>query len=309
MFNKYAVMSLFSWKEKAFAKVNLHLEVLNRRKDGFHNIFSLMTQVGLADEVVLEEAVFDSSGLSPCSVRIANTGGDRKDTAESIPVEDNLITRAVRAFCAEAGISGSFYFSLVKNIPAGAGLGGGSSDAAAAIRLLSRQYPMAEDRILKIGAAAGSDVPFLIKGGSAFCSGRGEILEPLNGRPDCTVVLVNNGIHVNTGQAYRMLGRTEDFSGTADRQAVRDGALSFFSGKGISSISSVFINDFEGPVFKEYSVLADIKSRLMDLGAEFAVMSGSGSTIAGLFSGEKKAEAAVKCLKSQTETVILTVPV
>ena len=113
-------------EEKAYAKINLHLEVLNKRNDGFHNIFSLMAQVDLFDILKLKNAHIDLSGVSGADVNIIVTGGTFGSFAAGINVADNLITKAVRNFCKEAGISGSFVFLLEKNIPAGAGLGGGS---------------------------------------------------------------------------------------------------------------------------------------------------------------------------------------
>lgn len=298
-------MYLLNRKEKAYAKINLHLEVLNKRADGFHNIFSLMTQVDFFDILKLEESIIDFSGKSPVSVDIINNGGLCGKIVESIPVEENLITKAVRLFCKEKEISGNFVFSLEKNIPAGAGLAGGSSDAAAAIRLLNAEAALPKEKLLNVARATGSDVPFLLEGGCAICEGTGDIMEFMDSHLNFSVVLAMKEIHINTGKAYSLLDRTENFvKDGRDSDLLKRQIKSFVKKSDFQDVSFL-ANDFEPIIYQQHPVLADIKKKIQKSGSVFSLMSGSGSTIIGLFADEKKAEEAVKCLKSDVESAII----
>ena len=298
-------MAPLEQEEKAYAKVNLHLEVLNKRNDGFHNIFSLMAQVDLFDILKLKNVDIDSSGVSKTSIDIIVTGGNFGSFATEIDVEDNLITKATRNFCKEAGISGNFTFLLEKNIPAGAGLGGGSSDAAAAFRILNRRFPMPAERLLWAASMTGADVPFLLEGGYAICEGTGNIIERLKGGLAYTVVLVNNSIHVDTGKAYLLLDRSADFvkSGAG---ATKDAIREFVRTGRLGETGNFLINDFEPVVFEQHPALKSIKSKMLETDADFAFMSGSGSTIAGLFSDRAKALSACESFKNEVLYVVLT---
>jgi 4-diphosphocytidyl-2-C-methyl-D-erythritol kinase len=292
---------------KAYAKINLHLQVLNRRNDGFHNIFSLMSQVGLFDLLKLESANIRDDAGSEVKVGIISAGGTQRDLTDSIPVERNLITKAVRKYCQALGLSGEFSFSLEKNIPAGAGLGGGSSDAAAALRLVSGFTGLGEDRLLEIASLVGADVPFLVAGGSGICEGTGEIVESLKGGLNYHVVLANNGIHVDTAQAYSMLNRDSvpSVAGAEINEMKKAMRSSFLSGR-IDEMSCYLVNDFEPVIFAIHPLLGELKRGLLDAGADFAAMTGSGSTVIGLFSSEKKAADAANCLKDRISHVTLT---
>ena len=292
-------------EERAYAKINLHLEVLNKRNDGFHNIFSLMAQVDLFDILKLKSVDIDSSGASEIFVDIEVTGGDFGGFAAEIDVTDNLITKAVSNFCEEAGISGSFVFLLEKNIPAGAGLGGGSSDAAAALRILNRRFALPPENLLRAASMTGADVPFLMNGGYAICEGTGDIIEKLDGGLAHTVVLANNGIHVDTGQAYMLLGRNAD-SVKSDANATKDIIREFIRTGRLNKAGNFLINDFEPVVFERHPVLKNIKHKMLDAGADFAFMSGSGSTIAGLFTDRERALSARENLRNEAVYITLT---
>ena len=292
-------------EERAYAKINLHLEILNKRNDGFHNIFSLMAQVGLFDILKLKSIDIDSSGLSEISVDVIITGGDFGGFAAGIDIEENLITKAVRNFCKEAGISGSFVFLLEKNIPAGAGLGGGSSNAAAVLRMLNRRFALPPESLLRAASMTGADVPFLLEGGYAICEGTGDIIESLKGGLGYAIVLVNNGIHINTGEAYLLLDRGTDFS-KPDVGSMKDVIREFIRAGDLSKAGNLLVNDFEPVVFERHPVLRGIKRKMLDAGADFAFMSGSGSTIAGLFADREKALSACESLKNEADYVALT---
>ena len=262
-----------------------------------------MAQVDLFDILKLENSDIDFTGKSPISVEITSSGGIFQKLIESIPVEENLITKATRFFCQEIGISGSFVFSLEKNIPSGAGLAGGSSDAAAAIRLLNTAVKLPEEKLLNVARATGSDVPFHLAGGCSICEGTGDILEAIDISLNYHVVLVMKTIHVNTGAAYKLLERTEDFHKQGENIDLLKTKLRHFAQTGSLKDINIFVNDFESVIFKQYPELADIKAKLYKQGAVFAAMSGSGSTIIGLFDDEKKVHETVKCLNSDAEDI------
>ncbi len=288
----------FLISRKAPAKVNLHLQVLNRRKDGFHNLLSIMAEVGVYDLLKLESFEVEP-GSGPADVEIVNSGGRYSDVLESIPSGENIISVAVKSYLVSLRCRGRVRFSVEKNIPSGAGLGGGSSDAAAALELARIALGREQDHLMFSAAAeSGSDVPFFIRGGVAFAAGRGEILEQVNQRIDYPVVLVNNGVHVNTGMAYKALKRGfESPFSDADISAKKNELETVL--KDLSLWRKYFVNDFEKPVFELYPELGNLKNDLYDLGAEFALMSGSGSTVYGVFSDKEYSEKAFRELEKR----------
>lgn len=245
---------------KAFAKLNLDLRVLYRREDGFHELRTVFQTISLADDLSIE--------YTPSADALIQLEG------ESIP--DNLVERAARACLAEWGTGGSIRCRLGKRIPMGAGLGGGSSDAAAvllALPVLARR-PIPLRRLLEMAAALGSDVPFFLEGGAVAGLGRGEELYPLADRKGYGLV-VAPGIHVSTPAAYAALAPR--LAGEPWQQKVR--AFQEFVG----NPALPGHNDFEAVVFRQHPKLELIKSQLCEAGAEWALMSGSGSSIFGLF--------------------------
>lgn len=295
---------------KAHAKINLHLEVLNRRDDGYHNIFSLMASVALHDLLKLEECVVrESTGGMDIAIAVRSRGGAYAGVIDAIPAHENLIAKAATLFFERIKKNGKAVFSIEKNIPSGAGLGGGSADAAAALKLLNDRYrTFSEDELAEIGARIGADVPFCLKGGFAICRGIGEIIMPLPGKLRCRVLIVNNGIHVDTGQAYRSLGRNaEPASGgeSAMGKTTRLLTSAILSGSP-GSLRNTALNDFEGPVFRRHPEIGSLKDRLYALGADYAVMTGSGSSVVALFAEGDRAEAARERLAKEYRDVTLT---
>ncbi|MCP4131530.1 MAG: 4-(cytidine 5'-diphospho)-2-C-methyl-D-erythritol kinase [bacterium] len=300
---------------KAYAKINLHLEVLNRKDDGYHNIFSLMAGVDLFDLLKLNACTTVDMPGGKARVAIANSGGRYKSSIDSIPQDDNLITKGVRLYLEKAGKSGEFDFSLEKNIPLGAGLGGGSADAAAAIKYVhERLESLNSSELLDICAKTGADVPFCMKSGFAFCEGIGEIIEPVNDLHENIfnywVLVVNDGIHVDTAKAYKSLGRVTEsglspsMTGTIEekKRIIKD-ALA----KGtIDGIKDVLTNDFEGPIFQLYPKIGELKKKVCSHGADFTIMTGSGSTIVALYSDKERALEAERSLSGSIKEVLLT---
>ena len=235
------------------AKINLTLRVLGKRDDGFHEIETLIVPLGLADRLTIEEAGEWSFFCDDPTVP-----GD----------EGNLVVRAARLFFAETGVEARARMRLMKAIPHGAGLGGGSSDAAATLRMLDQFYGtgLARERLLALAAELGSDVPVFVEGGPAWCRGRGERVEAAAFPARLPVLLLKPGFGVPTPWAYKRWKESLPLKG------VRYEGQPFPWG--------VLENDLERPVFEKYLVLAAMKEWLLDQPeAAGALMSGSGSTM------------------------------
>ena len=248
---------------KAPAKVNLFLEVLGRRPDGYHEVAAVLQEIGLEDDLSAEPA--GSFTLSCSGLAIPEGGGE------------NLVLKAARLLAREAGVKEGVAFRLHKRIPAGAGLGGGSSDAAAALKACCRLWKLDLSAALGTAAAVGSDVPFFLTGGTALCTGRGERIErlpsPLSNTEICTeICVVWPGIHLSTQQVYGAMGG--DFSG-------RKSASEFV--KSLQSKEMHLFNRLEEPALKLRPELGLLRKAL----GPGALMSGSGSAFFRLGGLEK----------------------
>jgi 4-diphosphocytidyl-2-C-methyl-D-erythritol kinase len=261
---------------RAYAKLNLGLRVLFKRPDGYHELRTVFQTISLADKLEISFAPGRST-------RIEMLG------TPDIP--DNLAERAARLVMSAGGKHGAVRISLRKVIPAGAGLGGGSSDAAAVLLALpvlaGARLPI--DQLRSLAATLGSDVAFFLFGGTALGLGRGEELYPLPDRPRQQALVVVPAIHSSTVEAYR------DLSGTLTNIALQNKLDSFQRevwGPGAPGYKSSLINDFEGVVIARHPELAGIRERLRRAGATGVAMSGSGSAVFGLFDNPGKLERA-----------------
>lgn len=265
---------------RAFAKLNLSLEVLNRRPDGFHNIRTIFQTISLHDTVLME-----TRRAAATSIRI--------ESKVEIPGE-NLIARAANSVLELTGVRTEISFTLRKRIPMGGGLGGGSADAAAVLIALPRllKKPVDPERLLEAASALGSDVPFFLMGGAAVGLGRGTELYPLPDPPKSYGILLTPGVHVSTADAYRALNRT-DQSTCGDTGPTTNLAMALGTGQGWSQFC---MNDFETAVFAMHPELASLKDDLAQLGARPAMMTGSGSAIFGLYSTKEKRNSALRRL-------------
>ncbi|HPS57946.1 MAG TPA: 4-(cytidine 5'-diphospho)-2-C-methyl-D-erythritol kinase [Spirochaetota bacterium] len=282
------------------AKINLHLAVLNRRIDGYHNISSLMAGLELADTLTLQKYSF--SAKNGIEISITDSGGEYGYITGSIETESNLISIGAKNYLKKIGTGGSLEFSIVKNIPSGAGLGGGSSNAACAIELVRHALDRERDEACYSAAAeTGSDVPYFLYGGFAFASGRGEIIEPVLFNCDYHVILVNNGIHVDTAKAYKALKRDYMYSGPGHKESAAsiEGCMG-----NLGKWKEVMKNDFEDAIFPVYPEIGQIKERLYGLGADYAAMTGSGSTVFGVFSNYNRALDACDYLKKANKAIL-----
>jgi len=254
----------------AFAKVNLRLDILGKRPDNYHELRTIFQTISLHDELKLRPS--QASGI--CLTIQGN------ESLSLEPVRKNLVYAAVDALRRELDIRSGVEIDLRKTIPAGRGLGGGSSDAAAALlgylRLTRRAIPAS--RLMEIAVSLGADVPFFLFGGRALGIGRGDEIYPLPDVPKLTLLVVSpHDIHVPTADAYRWLNAPALTKNRATPKLWEFCALCWSAqGSGLS-------NDFEGPVFRRHPRLAQIKRALLQRGAAEASLAGSGSAVFGVF--------------------------
>ncbi|KIL34947.1 4-diphosphocytidyl-2C-methyl-D-erythritol kinase [Cohnella kolymensis] len=258
--------------EKAPAKINLLLDVLRKRDDGFHEVEMIMTMVDLADRLEMEELPRDQIVLT--------------SEAGFIPLDEkNLAFQAARLIKDRYDVRRGVYIHLDKNIPVAAGLAGGSSDAAAALRGLNRlwelQLTLGELEIL--GAELGSDVPFCIRGGTALARGRGEKLVSLDPPPQCWVILAKPPINLSTADIYGKL-RAHDLPYHPSAPDMLDAIRR----QSFTDMCAALGNVLETVTLDRYPEVRQIKECMVKLGADGVLMSGSGPTVFGLVSKEAK---------------------
>ncbi len=258
------------------AKVNLILKIFDRLPNGYHALWSFMQTIGVADEL---------------TVRVTDAfEGIRLDCSEKalLAPTGNLAYRAADLVLRRAGVSMGVELTLVKGIPVEAGLGGGSSDAAATMMGLNRLLGLGwtNGEMATLGQTLGSDVPFFMEAPTAVIHGWGQRVIPKTLEGVRWIVLVNPGFPINTGQAFRRLDemrRTVPPLSEALKAFARAPSVSW------SPILARMENDFETALFGDYPVLADIKNTLLTMGAEGALLSGSGSTLFGVFREQAEA--------------------
>lgn len=258
--------------EKAPAKINLLLDVLHKRDDGFHEVEMIMTMVDLADRLTMEELPRDGIIIS--------------SQAGYIPLDEkNLAFQAARLIKERYDVRKGVYIHLDKHIPVAAGLAGGSSDAAAALRGLNRLWGLniPQDELCRLGSELGSDVPFCVTGGTAVARGRGEKLELIVNPPQCWVVLAKPPINVSTADVYgrfRAAGLREHPSTSAMRSAIERGSF--------ADVCAGLGNVLESVTLELYPEVRQMKKTMQRLGADGVLMSGSGPTVFGLVAKEAK---------------------
>jgi 4-diphosphocytidyl-2-C-methyl-D-erythritol kinase len=265
---------------RALAKINLDLRVLNKRPDGYHELRTVFQTISLSDRLDL---AFTPRRRTEIELQ------------SDVDIPDNLVVKAARICLDELRLSGSVEMRLRKRIPIGAGLGGGSSDAAAVLLALpvlaGDVIPM--DRLISMAAGLGSDVPFFLLGGRAAAIGRGAELYPLPAISSGPGLIVAPGIHVSTAAAYQSLKRGE--LTTESLQNNIDSFQASWWGAG----GARGVNDFEEVVFRRHPQLRALKKRLLKLGANPAMMSGSGSSIFAIFDDQVQATRATKFFRKE----------
>ncbi len=266
---------------KTYAKINLCLRVVKKREDGYHDILSLMSKIGLFDQITINGLMRSNS----FSVDLRVDGSAITDDLRNLPSQRNLIYKAASAFSRKSGICFKAEIGLDKRIPSEAGLGGGSTNAAGILMALNRVFPVfTKGALLRLAATIGADVPYCLFDRQMIALGTGDLLYKPGLKVEGYLVLVHPSCSISTKSAYNELDRIQgDLV-----HLTRNGLRRRYKQLGLSSFS----NDFEKVAFLKFPELGHIKEELLALDAAFALMSGSGSTVYGLFADRYKAQLA-----------------
>jgi len=262
--------------------VNLTLDILGKRADGYHELATVMHQINLVDRICLTKGGAGIK-LSSNSVQIPDN-------------EENLAYKAARLMYEKFALREGLQIYLEKNIPVGAGLAGGSTDAAAVIIGINKLFALHQElnSLLELGALIGSDVPFCIMGGTALAHGRGEILSPLGEGPELHMVLVKPDFQISTREIYQAF-RLEKVLKSPDTTAF----LAAWGNYDMINIAREMNNVLETVSLEEYPEIAAIKQQLLTAGALNTLMSGSGPSVFGLFANQTAAKEAFMKMRNQ----------
>lgn len=274
--------------EKAPAKINLGLDVLGKRADGYHELEMVMSSVDLADRLIMEELEEDKIII--------------ETNKAFLPIDKrNNVYQAASIVKKRYGINKGILIRITKNIPVAAGLGGGSTDCAAALRGMDRlwQLGLTMPELIDIGMEVGTDVPYCIYGTTAFISGKGEKVTPLRPMPQCWVVLVKPRLSVSTGKIFQEVDL--DQLHHPDIQELSDAILAEDYQRMIAAMG----NSLESITIPKHPVVQQIKERMMKYGADVALMTGSGSTVFALCQKYSRAQRVYNALKGFCEEVYL----
>ncbi len=275
--------------KNAYGKINLYLDVLNKRADGYHNVKSVMQSVSLCDVLTLE--ITDIQGNNEISI-ISSDISLKCD-------KSNLIYKAWDKFFEATKIGGKrCIFNLEKNIPMAAGMAGGSSDCACTLSLLNEafDYPLSEEELIKLGSKIGADVAFCIKGGTCICEGIGEIITPLNSFKDVLLVSAIDESSVSTPYAFSLLD--EKYGTNCSDSGEIVGVIEGIKSGDIGMVANGLYNKFESVIIPEIENVQKIKDIMVNNGAIGALMSGSGPSVFGIFDTEKAQKSAFDALKN-----------
>ena len=278
----------------AHAKLNLTLDVLGRRPDGYHNLSMVMQEITLGDalEIELETG-------TPWSMTCSS--GD-------IPCDDtNLCIKAANLFFQATGIDcGGLRIHLNKVTPSCAGMGGGSADGAAALRLLWEHYgnPISEEALFQLAERTGSDVPFTLLGGTALAQEKGQLLTPLTAMPQCHLVICKPAFPISTPVLFSAVDQAEILV-RPDTEAM----IAALERRDLVAVANSLCNVFTPVVAKDHHEIADIRDTMLSSGALGAEMTGSGPTVFGIFTEPAQAASCLTRLKERYPTTFLARPV
>jgi len=249
------------WISNSYGKINLGLNVLERTESGYHNIETGFCFIEWADRFEVTPAKRNSLVMSD----------------DKIPVDDsNLIVKAVNLLEKEAGLKDRFHIKVQKNIPSGAGLGGGSSNAATTLRMINKiaNLGLQETELMELGKTLGADVPFFIQGKAGFATGLGTEIEPLDIQPDGWIVTIFPGEPSSTPEAYQFVNPNQEPEFSLKKVLVEEP---------LEEWQYLIINDLEAAVFPRLGIVGNIKDQCYEFGASYSSMSGSGSSVFGIF--------------------------
>ena len=287
---------------KAYAKVNLALDVLGEREDGYHDVKMIMQNIGIYDELKFvydEEQIDDTDGY-----RINIT-----TDSDKIPTDEkNLVYKAIKYMFEQYSIHGCMSVKLKKDIPVEAGMAGGSTDCAASIKAVNELcgLGLTLQEMMDIGVKLGADVPYCILAKTALSEGIGEVLNEVSPLPDCHILVAKPPINVSTGMVYNSL-RCDEIPSHPDV----DGMIEALSYNDLQGVADKMENVLETVTVRLYPEIENIKNVMISMGALNSIMSGSGPTVFGLYSDEDEAKAAKAYIvkKGYANEVYVTKPV
>lgn len=270
------------YQMKAYAKINLGLDVLGRLENGYHEVKMVMQTVGIYDELSFEKA---ESGI------VVTT-----DSGELPTDENNLIYKAAKLMMETYGIREGVRIHLQKNIPIAAGMAGGSTDAAATMKGINRLFDLdcSLQELMELGVKIGADVPYCILGGTALAEGIGEKLTALPPAPECFLLVAKPDINVSTKYVYEHL----DAEGVSEHPDI-DGMVRAIEEGSLDGVIKRLGNVLENVTIKAHPIIEEIKDRMKELGAVGSLMSGSGPTVFAMYTDKEKAENAAKRIREE----------
>ena len=277
---------------KAYGKINLGLDVIRKRPDGYHDLDMIMQMVDVYDDVIIEKKAGEEIVVKADAAVLSNG-------------KDNLAYMAAKMLFDEFGIKSGVEITIHKRIPIAGGMAGGSSDCATTLIGINEMFNLglSKQQLMERGVKLGADVPYCVLGGTAIARGIGEVLTPLPTPPQCHVIIAKPPISVSTAYVYGHIRPDE----ITKRPDIEQMALAIKE-QDLNKLSNLLYNVMEEVTVSEYPVIEKLKSIMLENGALNSIMSGSGPTVFGLFDDREKAQAAMKALDSKelTEQLYLT---
>jgi len=283
--------SLNTHSGRVAAKINLAVDVLKKRTDGYHDVSMIMQSVALYDTITVRTLKDD--------IRVASN-------TDSIPKDGrNIAYKAAEYLKIKYNVKEGVLISIDKTIPVAAGLAGGSADAALTLRLLNKAWNLrlSKNEILEAGKKLGSDVPFCMQGGTALAEGLGEKLTPLTGIPDCLIVLAKPDLSISTKEVYEGL-KLEDIKERPDIK----GIIKYINENDLEGIAGSMCNVLETVTIKKCQLIEELKGKFVEYGALGSMMSGSGPTVFGIFGDNASAYNAYDHIKDMVSEVFVVKP-
>ncbi len=277
---------------KAYGKINLGLDVIRKRPDGYHDLDMIMQMVDVYDDVIIEKKAGEEIVVKADAAVLSNG-------------KDNLAYMAAKMLFDEFGIKSGVEITIHKRIPIAGGMAGGSSDCATTLIGINEMFNLglSKQQLMERGVKLGADVPYCVLGGTAIARGLGEVLTPLPTPPQCHVIIAKPPISVSTAYVYGHIRPDE----ITKRPDIEQMTLAIKE-QDLNKLSDLLYNVMEEVTVSEYPVIEKLKSIMLENGALNSIMSGSGPTVFGLFDDREKAQAAMKALDSKelTEQLYLT---
>ena len=277
---------------KAYGKINLGLDVIRKRPDGYHDLDMIMQMVDVYDDVIIEKKAGEEIVVKADAAVLSNG-------------KDNLAYMAAKMLFDEFGIKSGVEITIHKRIPIAGGMAGGSSDCATTLIGINEMFNLglSKQQLMERGVKLGADVPYCVLGGTAIARGIGEVLTPLPTPPQCHVIIAKPPISVSTAYVYGHIRPDE----ITKRPDIEQMTLAIKE-QDLNKLSDLLYNVMEEVTVSEYPVIEELKSIMLENGALNSIMSGSGPTVFGLFDDREKAQAAMKALDSKelTEQLYLT---